>query len=77
MPTNKQIYMKEYYATHYDKILANLMRKVICPCCDKEFFFSNMSRHRSTNKYKKNMLNKNEMKEKEDENLQKIETVLN
>ena len=46
------------------------MRKVICPCCDKEFYFSNMSRHRATNKYKKNMLKKN------DENLQKIETLL-
>ena len=70
MPTNKQEYYKEYYTTHYDKILANLMRKVICPCCDKEFYFSNMSRHRATSKYKNNMLKKN------DENLQKIETLL-
>lgn len=58
MPTNKPGYYKKYYNENYDKILGNLMRKVVCPCCDKEFPFTNMSRHKKTKKHLKNEIKK-------------------
>jgi hypothetical protein len=45
MPSNKGDYMKLYYQKNHDKILNNMLEKIVCPKCKENVMRGNINRH--------------------------------
>ena len=51
MRKTRQEYNKTYYDKNYDKICKILLQTVVCPNCQSDVMYCNLSRHRKSKKH--------------------------